>query len=966
MTEKQFENNLQKIISVSFFFLLIIVFMVVCYTMMTIARPLLLKNQQERVESLGNQIVAQLSNSIVMTETVATAIANVYTEMPEKDAAVLKKLIPNLLDLPGTADFIAGGGIWPEPYMFNPDCQRRGFFWGRKADKRLHYFDDYNAAAGVGYHHEAWYVPARYAKTRKGIWSELYVDPYSLQPMITCSVPMLEKGRFVGVSAVDLKLEGLVELFARAGRVVDGYLFAVDNSNKFLVFPDKKLIRPADDSGKINPADDFIDCNLLARTEKRFAPVAQAVAGIDEKIIAFARKKFPEYDKLVQELAKESYQIDLSRARMIAAFMLNPLPDSTGTVVSHKLTAFKVDDDLLLHEPVTVTLFHIPAADWKLAVVVPDSRINVVVSRVMGRLIFFLAVTLLGVLFFAFFLLRQNLLVPLREITAQLKEIEEDPQLSSREIAISSNNELGKLVFYFNQRTRELESSRKRYQDLFENAKDAIFVHGPDTKLLDVNQTMLAMYEIPDWVTACSLSVGDLSAPENDNAKAEALIKKVFSGEPQEFEWRARRYRSGEIFDVLVNLSLSSYAGEEVVVATVTDITEKLRNERELQKVSQLESLGLLAGGIAHDFNNLLSGIFGNISLARMQTSPTGKVNKYLQKAEAALQQTTALTRQLLTFAKGGEPLRQVVDLGLLVTEISGFALRGSNVKLEIRQSPDLWPVFADAGQIGQVISNLVINADQAMPEGGIIRIAMTNLEEHDDSGIYTEMIRYVRITVTDQGEGMSPETQVRIFDPYFTTKSTGCGLGLSLCFSIIKKHNGFIRLESELLKGTTFTIDLPAAPESDCELRPENDSATVIESENDLPPQKVLVMDDDPDLREVMVEILDLLGHSAVVADDGAAALEIYTAALAQDQGFDLVILDLTIPGGIGGKETCARLKALDPAVKVVVSSGYSTDPIMANYTEYGFSGVISKPFTIAGVKSCIDLLVAAPRKNV
>ncbi len=966
MTEKQFKNNLQKIISVSFFFLLVIVFMVVCYTMMTIARPLLLKNQQERVESLGDQIVAQLSNSIVMTETIATAIANVYTGMPEKDAAVLKKLVPDLLDLPGTADFIAGGGVWPEPYMFSPDSERRSFFWGRKTDNRLHYFDDYNAAAGAGYHHEAWYVPARYAKNRKGIWSESYVDPYSLQPMITCTVPMQEKGRFVGVSTVDLKLEGLAELFAQAGRVVDGYLFAVDNSNKFLAFPDKKMIRHADDFGEINPTEDFIDCVALARDNKRFAPVCQAVARIDAKIIALVKKKFPGYDKLVQTLVRESYQIDLAQARMIAAFMSDPFPDSTGTVVSHKLTSFKVDDDLLLHEPVTVTMFHIPAADWKLVVVVPDRRINVIVSRVMGQLIFFLAFTLLGVLFIAFFLLRQNLLVPLRKITTQLKEIEEDSQLDSREIDISANNELGKLAFYFNQRTRELVSSRQRYQDLFENAKDAIFIHSFDAKVLDVNQTMLDMYQIPDRATACSLSVGDLSVPENDNVRAAVLIKKVFSGEPQEFEWRARRYQTGEIFDVLVNLSLSSYAGEKVVVATVTDITEKLRNERELQKVSQLESLGLLAGGIAHDFNNLLSGIFGNISLAMMQASPTSKVNKYLQKAEAALQRTTALTRQLLTFAKGGEPLRQVIDLRLLVTESSGFAVHGSNVKLEIQQSPDLWPVYADAGQIGQVISNLVINADQAMPEGGLIRIAMTNLMEHDDSGIDTKLTRYVRVTVTDQGEGIDPETQVKIFDPYYTTKSTGCGLGLALCFSIIKKHNGFIRVESELAKGTTFTIDLPAAPGSDNEIRSEKDSATVIESENDLPPQRILVMDDDPELQEVMVEILSLLGHSAVVADDGKAALDIYIEAIDEKQVFDLVILDLTIPGGMGGLETFTRLKEINPTVKVIVSSGYSTDPIMANYAEYGFAGVIPKPFTIAGVKTCIELMAGTRQKNV
>jgi len=957
MSERQFKNNLQKIISTSFFFLLIIVFLVVCYTIITIAQPLLFKNQQERVEALGFQIVAQLSNSIVMTETIAASIANVYTGMAEKDTTVLKNLLPDLLDLPGTSKFIAGGGVWPEPFMFSPDRERRSFFWGRKADNQLHYFDDYNAAAGPGYHYEKWYVPARYAKSKKSIWSESYVDPYSQQPMITCSVPMFEEGNFVGVSTVDLKLEGLSKLFAEAGLEVDGYLFAVDNSNKFLAFPDERLVRQADDYGESNPTLDFIDCKTLAQKDRRFAPVCTAITGIDEKIIAEVKKRSPGYDKLVKKLVNESYQIDSEQARIIAAFLNDPFSDSR--VVSQKLTSFKVNDDLLLHESVTVTIFHIPAADWKLAVVVPDSRINVIVSRIMGQLIFNLAVGLLGVLFVAFFLLRMNLLVPLRKITAQLKRMEEDPQQNYMEIEISSNNELGKLAYHFNQRTRELENSRKRYHDLFENAKDAIFIHSSDSSVLDVNQTMLDMYQIPDRATACSLSAADLSAPENDNVKAAELINKVFSGEPQEFEWRARRYQSGEIFDVLVNLSLSSYAGEKVVVATVTDITEKLRNERELQKVSQLESLGLLAGGIAHDFNNLLSGIFGNISLARMQISPSSKISKYLEKAEAALQRTTDLTRQLLTFAKGGEPLRQVVDLGQLVADSSEFAVHGSNVKLEIKKNPDLWPVFVDEGQIGQVISNLVINADQAMPEGGVITITMTNLDKTVNFESDAErMVRYVRITVADQGEGINSDNLVKIFDPYFTTKPTGCGLGLSLCFSIIKKHNGSIRVDSDLTMGTTFTVDLPAVTETDNEIQPEKDAIGAEGKYDNSALLRILVMDDNPVLQELMVEILSLLGHTVVVAGEGREAITIYQESLDNKPEFDLVILDLTIPGGMGGLETLKKLKELNPDVQVIVSSGYSTDPIMANYAEYGFSGTIPKPFTIAGVKVCIESL--------
>ena len=957
MSEKQFRNSLQKIISVSFFSLSVIVFLVVCYTLIVVARPLLIKGQQKQVELLGNKIVANLSHSIVATETVAAAIASVYTGMADKSAATIKQIVPGLFDLPESANIIAGGGVWPEPFHFSKDRRLRSFFWGRKDDNRLHYFDDYNDISGAGYHNEKWYVPARYAKTKRGIWSESYVDPYSLQPMVTCTVPMFEKGAFVGVSTVDLKLEGLAELFAKAGNEVDGYLFALDNNNKFLAFPEPGLIRKQDDYGDKELALGFIDSSALGRKEKRFTPVSIAIAEIDQKLIELVKTRTKSYDKLVQTLVHESYQIDHNQARLIAAYLVEPLCEETS--LSKKLTSFKVDEDLILHESATVTIFHIPRANWKLAVVVPDSRIAVIVSRIMGKMIFYLAIGLLITLFSAYFLLRIKFLLPLQKITSQLKRIEDEPEQDALELEITSKNELGKLAYHFNRRTRELANSRKRYRDLFDNAKDAIFIHDRESAILDVNQTMLSVFQIPDRETACSLSINDLSYKKNVSNLATELVGKAFAGEPQEFEWSCKRFRDGASFDAMVNLSRSSYAGVTVVIATVTDITEKLRNERELRKVSQLESLGLLAGGIAHDFNNLLSGIFGNISLARMQVSPSSKVDKFLERAEGSLQRTTALTRQLLTFAKGGEPSLMAVDLEDLVLESAEFAVHGSNVKLEVDQSPELWQVYVDKGQIGQVISNLVINAVQAMPDGGVITIKMTNLEESVVPGEGASVqADYVRVSVSDHGNGISSVDLEKIFDPYFTTKANGCGLGLALCFSIVKKHNGFIRVESELGSGTTFNVDLPAVRRVEAVEGVKNKSSLNEGSDHLKVVQKILVMDDDPEIQELMLEMLSLLGHFVVVASEGREAIATYTRAFKDEEKFNLIIVDLTIPGGMGGLETFERLKELDPQIKAVVSSGYSTDPIMANYLDYGFIGAIPKPFTIDGVKKCLEMV--------
>ncbi len=656
-------------------------------------------------------------------------------------------------------------------------------------------------------------------------------------------------------------------------------------------------------------------------------------------------------------MARESYQIDHRQAQFITALFCDPLKKETG--LSKKLISFRMADDIVLHEPVTVTFFHMPATYWKIAVVVPESRINAVVGQIVGKMIFCLAFVLLLILFIAFFLLRLKLLQPLKDITAQLIRIEDDPQSGPLELNISSNNELGRLAYHFNQRTKDLVRSRKRYHDLFDSAKVAIFVHDIDGVIIDVNQTMLNIYQIPDRETACQLSVSeDLSASDNDLTRVPELLQQALEGMPQEFQWRAKRYRDGSSFDVLVNLSRNFYDEKGVIIATVTDITEKLKNERELQKVSRLESLGLLAGGIAHDFNNLLSGIFGYISLARLQVPKASKVDGYLERAEKAMQRTTALTHQLLTFAKGGEPLKNAVDLAQLVKESAGFVVHGSNVKLEFNRDPDLWQVFVDKGQMDQVISNLVINADQAMPEGGTISITIKNLDNGSGLEPGLDRRKYVRIIISDQGSGISAEHLEKVFDPYFTTKPTGCGLGLALCFSIISKHQGFIRAESEIDLGTTFTIDLPAVVEIETENWASEDGPVAeVEKEGDCTVSlKILVMDDEPVLQEIAVEMLSLLGHSAVSVSDGREAVRIYTEAFKIDQAFDLIIVDLTIPGGMGGLETFETLRELNPAIKAIVSSGYSTDPVMANYSDYGFAGVIAKPYLVSEVKETID----------
>jgi len=376
-------------------------------------------------------------------------------------------------------------------------------------------------------------------------------------------------------------------------------------------------------------------------------------------------------------------------------------------------------------------------------------------------------------------------------------------------------------------------------------------------------------------------------------------------------------------------------------VMVVRDVTNALKLEEELLKVSKMESLEVLAGGIAHDFNNLMTVILGNVTLSRMLLDEDNEAQSLLIETEKAVKQARSLTQQLLTFARGGQPVKANIQLGQLIKDTTGFALSGSTVLADIEVPDDLWTVEADSGQISQVLNNLVINAVQAMPDGGTVRVKAENVNLTGDQNIPLSNGRYVRISVADTGIGISKENQKKIFDPYFTTKSTGSGLGLSTAYSIIKGHGGYIEVEALADRGAVFRVLLPASAYSEPE--------TVAEIKETSSRQgKILVMDDDKQILKTAQNMLKLIGYDVVLASDGEEALSIYKAALTAGQRFAAVIMDLTIPGGMGGQETLQHLLKLDPGVKAIVSSGYSNDMLMADYKKWGFRGMVPKPYTI------------------
>ena len=389
-------------------------------------------------------------------------------------------------------------------------------------------------------------------------------------------------------------------------------------------------------------------------------------------------------------------------------------------------------------------------------------------------------------------------------------------------------------------------------------------------------------------------------------------------------------------------------------VLVLRDVTEARKLEEDMLRASKLESVGLLAGGIAHDFNNILTSILGNVSFAKSLIKGADHILSRLDAAEQAALRARDLTQQLLTFSKGGAPIKRTVYIGDLVREASGFALTGSNLRCEYALPRDLWALDIDEGQIGQVIHNLVLNGQQAMPQGGAIMITAENVElgHERGSGRLLQQGRYVKITVVDHGIGIAEEHIDKIFDPYFTTKQKGSGLGLATSYSIVKNHGGQITVHSRQGQGASVSVYLPASAHHPIPLEIPAERAG-------LETGRVLVMDDEDIIRELLQQVLTHLGYDTVPARDGAEALDLFKKARDIGMPFDAVILDLTIPGGMGGKEVINKLIEIDPGVRAIVSSGYSNDPVMADYRRHGFMGVMIKPYKGSELrKALLDVL--------
>jgi PAS domain S-box-containing protein len=497
---------------------------------------------------------------------------------------------------------------------------------------------------------------------------------------------------------------------------------------------------------------------------------------------------------------------------------------------------------------------------------------------------------------------------------------------------------------------RALQQSEEKYRLVFDKAPLGIMHYDQTGIITDCNEKFAEIIGAPkeDFIGF------NMMRQLQDDQMREAVAASL-KGEVGYYEGDYLSVTAGKLTPVRA-ICQPIFSSDGVLSGGVTifeDISERKRAELERLQFSKLESLGTLAGGIAHDFNNILTAILGNIGLAMLEAQNEDRCRERLVEAERACLQAQNLARQLLTFAKGGAPVKEPLAVEKLISEAASFSCRGSQVRCEFTFPEDLWALEADPGQINQVFQNLVINAIQAMPTGGTINIRGENLEVAAGSDLPLSPGRYLKLSVRDHGAGMPNAYLPKIFDPYFTTKQKGSGLGLATVYSIIKNHHGHISVESKLGEGTVFNIYLPASGKK---MVPAPEEGQGLLAGNG----KILVMDDEEMVRQVLAKSLEKLGYEVMLAKDGVEAIESFSQAKESGEPFVAVILDLTIPGGMGGQEAMARLLKIDPHLKAIVSSGYSDDSIMAEFEKYGFRGVITKPYRITELSKVLSMVIS------
>ncbi len=848
-------KTLQFRINLLFILLMLASAVIIIVVVQTIGKSLMIQENYRYIEQKGRTIVEQLGQRINYAEALAKSLANIAETIP-KDEQLYKKTVSQILYGKESHVKVAGGGIWPEPYVFDPEVERRSFFWGYGAENTPVYFNDYNDLDGPGYHLEEWYVPARYLKKTDTYWSQSYIDPYSNEPMVTTTIPIFDGKKFSGVSTVDLKLNDLKIFLDKEATVFNGYIFAVDRNNKFLSFPDQSYVKtPAKLSKKV---EEFINVTQLSEKEPQFLKIAMALEVMNRQILDQSLQDVGSNNELAQAIASESYQINLHEAQLIVAMFIRP----SGKLISTNFKPITIENDFLLNEPAVASFFLMPKTYWKIVIVSSQTQVTKVANRISQQILIYLSIGMLLSVFIAYLYLRYILIMPLRDMTKQLIRTVRGQGEQLVTLPETPKNEIGDLAFWFNRRTEELRNSNKKLnheimshkksQESLKESEHQLSIHLQNTPIGAITWDL--HFKVLEWNPAAERIFGYTREEAIGKHAIELIlseeVKDVVQDTFQELSNDCGGERSTNenitkagrrILCDWYNTTLKDTDGNVTGVASlVNDITFQKKNEEMMIQSEKMMSVGGLAAGMAHELNNPLAGMMQNAQvihnrlttdlpannkIARELGTSMPVINKFMEKRGildqlASINQAgiraAKIIQNMLSFAKKSDSVRNEHEINELIDNTIELAQNDYDLKKKydfkqieiIRQYGSNIPsVLCEGSKIQQVFFNIIKNASEAM-----------SLKQHRN---YTpEIIIRIRklskmacIEIEDNGPGIDQETRKRIFEPFFTTKSVdqGTGLGLSVSyFIIVDDHRGKMEVESVLGKGTKFIIKLP------------------------------------------------------------------------------------------------------------------------------------------------------------
>ncbi len=839
-------------INLLFLLLLLTLFALMVVVIQTIGKPLMINENYKFIRQKGQTLVTHLGQRVSYAEALAKALASMGTTLP-KDVTLFKKTIPAVLYAKEPCLNVAGGGIWPEPEAFTPGIAQRSFFWGCGSNNKPRYFDDYNNPKGPGYHNEEWYVPAKYLDPSAVYWSESYIDPYSSEPMVTCTAPMYENKKFTGTSTVDLKLTDLNRFLDTEAKALEGYIFALDRNNRFLSFPDL----PKTKTGpriEIKEETSFIHINRLAEQYPQFSPLSNALEKLNQDFLSLASGT--QADQTARTIADQTSRISLDQARLIVAAFLNQDKKVNSFA---KFNPLIIDHDVIVDAPAVASIFLMPETYWKIVIVSPQSQVTKVSRSVSKQIFTFMALAAFLCLAIAYLYLRSVLISPLQNMTNQLIKAVQDKK-SRHPLSEKRTDELGNLAFWFNRRTEELDQeiisrkasqkalvqSEKRYKAMFDSSRDAILITDENRQILDCNPAALDLFQTnskEEFFTLDPNMFFPECQPDGQPSikRIQEINQTVLESGFGVFELTLQRLNK-EVFFANISTSKVKLDNRIVFQTTIRDVSQQKRTQEMMIQAEKMMSVGGLAAGMAHEINNPLAGMMQNAQLiqnrltrkdvdankkaARQAGTNLDTISTYaesrgifrlIDNVLSSGDRAAKIVKNMLSFSRKSDKVFSSHDLTHLLDETFELAKTDYDVKKQydfkqvtVKRQYDLnLPmVSCDKGKIQQVFLNIIKNGVQAMQGAGLKSNEMVFTCRVFEQG--TSVVA----SINDNGPGLTANIKKRIFEPFYTTKGVdqGTGLGLSVSyFIIVDDHGGQIEVESKPGQGTTIIIRLPS-----------------------------------------------------------------------------------------------------------------------------------------------------------